>query len=76
MGMAVPNECGLGSVGTGQNSVSRVEKAISEKVIRTKVIQKDIDHMFHAVKTLKFHQIRLKKHIFALEYIQACQFQH
>lgn len=34
------------TVGTGQNSVSVVEKAISERVIRTEVIQKDIDHVW------------------------------
>lgn len=34
------------TVGTGQNSVSVVKKAISERVIRTEVIQKDIDHVW------------------------------
>ena len=34
------------TVGTGQNSVSVVKKAISERVIRTEIIQKDIDHVW------------------------------
>lgn len=34
------------TVGTGQNSVSVVEKAISERVSRSDVIQKDIDHVW------------------------------
>lgn len=34
------------TVGTGQNSVSVVEKAIRERVIRTEVIQKNIDHVW------------------------------